>query len=93
MTMKLPITRPGQRKPYIKATRQQIDHRIESATLLRFCGYDKSEIHRVFQAFYGVEWRQTDRYLQMARAHTRAHAENSSSLKPSTLVGHPNQPC
>ena len=85
--------RPGQKKGYTKATRQQIEHRVESAALLRFCGFEKSEIHRVFRAFYGVEWRQTDRYLHMARAHTRAHARISSSLKPFSLVGHPNQPC
>ena len=65
---KPPIIRPGQRTPYRKATRQQIAQRIESARLLLFCDFDKSKIHRVFREFYGVEWRQTDRYMACARA-------------------------
>jgi hypothetical protein len=86
------IIRPGQRKPYVKATKAQIAQRIECARLLLHCGYEKSQIHRVFRGFYQTEWRQTDRYLCMARAHARAHAENSSSLSPSTLVETQNQP-
>jgi methylphosphotriester-DNA--protein-cysteine methyltransferase len=68
MNTKQPIVRPGQKKGYTKATRQQIEHRVESAALLRFCGFEKSEIHRVFRVFYGVEWRQCDRYMALARA-------------------------
>lgn len=71
MKTKQPVIRPGQKKGYAKATRQQIEHRIESAALLRFCGFEKSEIHRVFRSFYGVEWRQTDRYIYMAIARVR----------------------
>jgi hypothetical protein len=76
VTTKQPIIRPGQKKGYTKATRQQIEHRIESAALLRFCGFNKSEIHRVFRAFYGVEWRQTDRYIYMAIAGVREARES-----------------
>jgi hypothetical protein len=68
MKPKQPITRFGQRKPYRKATRGQIEHRIESAALLLFLGLSKSEIHRIFREFYGTEWRQTDRYMALARA-------------------------
>ena len=85
-----PIVRPGQKKGYAKATKAQIAQRIECARLLIHCGYEKSEIHRIFREFYAVEWRQTDRYLHMALAHTRARTEISSSLKPSTLVEPPN---
>ena len=67
MRSKQPITRPGQRKPYRKATRQQIDRRIESAALLIFLGHNTSEIHQGFREFYGTEWRQTDRYMALAR--------------------------
>lgn len=63
-----PFIRPGQRKPYVKATRKQIELRIEAAGLLCFCGFTKTQIHSIFRKRYGVEWRQTDRYL------TRAHA-------------------
>ena len=76
MNTKQPIIRPGQKKGYTKATRQQIEHRVESAALLRFCGFEKSEIHRVFRAFYGVEWRQTDRYIYMAIARVREARES-----------------
>jgi hypothetical protein len=68
MKKKLPTVRPGQKKAYTKATREQIEHRIESAALLLFLGLGKSEIHRVFREFYGTEWRQTDRYMALARA-------------------------
>ena len=63
-----PIIRPGQKKGYTKATRQQIEHRVESAALLLFLGLSKSEIHRVFREFYETEWRQCDRYMALARA-------------------------
>jgi hypothetical protein len=65
---KQPITRPGQRMPFRKATRGQIEHRIESAALLIFLGLSKSEIHQVFREFYVIEWRQCDRYMALARA-------------------------
>ena len=45
-----------------------MEHRVESAALLLFLGLSKSEIHRVFREFYGTEWRQTDRYMALARA-------------------------
>jgi hypothetical protein len=62
------VIRKGQRKPYVKATRKQIEQRIEAAALLKFCGLSKCNIHRVFRERYGVEWRQTDRYMARARA-------------------------
>jgi hypothetical protein len=65
---KQPIIRPGQKRAYRKGTRQQIEQRIHGAALLMFCGLSKSEIHRVFREFYGVEWRQSDRYMAIARA-------------------------
>lgn len=75
-TTKPPIIRPGQKTPYRKATRAQIEQRVESAALLRFCGFEKSEIHRIFRAFYGVEWRQCDRYIYMAIARVREARES-----------------
>ena len=65
--MNQPVIRPGQRKPYIKATRKQIEQRIGAAAVLSHCGFSKSEIHRVFRGVFGVEWRQTDRYMARAR--------------------------
>jgi hypothetical protein len=62
-----PTIRPGQFTPYKKATRKQIEERTRGAALLDFCGLSKSEIHDVFRGFYGVEWRQADRYMAKAR--------------------------
>ena len=67
MNTKQPIIRPGQRKGYTKGSKAQIEHRIESAALLLFLGLSKSEIHQVFREFYETEWRQTDRYMALAR--------------------------
>jgi hypothetical protein len=66
--MRQPTIRPGQRKPYARATRQQIDERTQAAALLLFLGLAKTEIHRLFREKFGVEWRQTDRYVARARA-------------------------
>jgi hypothetical protein len=66
-TQKQPVVRPGQHKPYAKATLRQIEERTQAAALLLFLGLAKTEIHRVFRERYGVEWRQTDRYMARAR--------------------------
>jgi hypothetical protein len=66
--MRQPIIRPGQRKPYAKATRPQIEERTQAAALLLFLGLAKTEIHRLFREKFGVEWRQADRYVARARA-------------------------
>jgi len=58
-----PIIRPGQRKPYVKATRQQIDERIGFVARLLRAGKTKSQIHRTVREKFSVEWRQTDRYI------------------------------
>ena len=72
MTTKEPTIRKGQRIPYIKATRKEIAQRIEVAAMLLSCGFDKSQIHLAFRKRYGVEWRQTDRYMARARGEARA---------------------
>ena len=66
--MRQPTIRPGQRKPYAKATRQQIAERTQAAALLLFFGFGRTTIHRLFRKKLGVEWRQTDRYMARARA-------------------------
>jgi hypothetical protein len=55
--MRQPTIRPGQRKPYAKATRQQIDERTQAAALLLHLGLAKTEIHRLSREKFGVEWR------------------------------------
>ncbi len=58
-----PIIRPGQRKPYVKATRQQIDERIGYITRLLRAGKTKTQIHQEVRERFNVEWRQCDRYI------------------------------
>jgi hypothetical protein len=60
---KLPIIRPGQRKPYVKATRQQIDERRGYVARLLRAGKTKTQIHRAIREKFGIEWRQCDRYI------------------------------
>jgi len=60
-----PIIRPGQWKPYVKATRQQIDERIGFVARLLRDGQTKSEIHEAVRQKFNVEWRQCDRYIAL----------------------------
>jgi hypothetical protein len=62
-TPKPPITRPGQRKPYVKATRQQIDERRGYVARLLRAGKTKTQIHQAVRKKFSVEWRQCDRYI------------------------------
>jgi hypothetical protein len=73
-TINQPVIRPGQHKPYFKATRRQTEQRIGAAVALRACRFSKQRIRGVFKKLFGVEWRQADRYM------TRAMAENLSSM-------------
>jgi hypothetical protein len=58
-----PIIRPGQRKPYVKATREQIDERRGYVARLLDAGATKTEIHRAVRQRFNIEWRQCDRYI------------------------------
>lgn len=66
--MKQPIIRPGQCKPYVKATRREFEQRIKAAALLESLEIEKSELHWFFQEVFGVEQRQIARYFALARA-------------------------
>ncbi len=76
-----PITRRGQRKPYVKATRQQIDERIGHVLRLLRAGATKTEIHRAVREKFGVEWRQCDRDLSwLTRPRTLAILKTETKL-------------
>jgi len=62
-TRKQPVIRPGQRKPYAKGTRQQIDERIGYVARLLRAGNTKTKIHQAVREKFNVEWRQCDRYI------------------------------
>ena len=63
-----PIIRPGQRKPYAKATAKEIEQRLKAAFLFESFGWQKADVHWFFQQVFDVESRQTDRYIAAARA-------------------------
>lgn len=58
-----PVIRPGQRKPYVKATCQQIDERRGYVARLLRARKTKFQIHQAVREKFGVEWRQCDRYI------------------------------
>jgi hypothetical protein len=68
VTTKQPPIRNGQRKPYVKATRKEIEQRLKAAALLESLEWEKSDVYWFFQQVFGVETRQTDRYAAHARA-------------------------
>src|ERR1019366_4875351 len=86
MTTKQQIIRPGQCKPYVKATRKQIERRIEGAALFLACRLHKSEIYRVFREYFGVESRQAARYMAQARARTGAQRDSFSLADRRQLI-------
>jgi hypothetical protein len=62
-TYNTPVIRTGQRKTYVKATRQQIDERRGYVARLLDAGATKTEIHRAVRQRFNIEWRQCDRYI------------------------------
>jgi hypothetical protein len=58
-----PIIRPGQHKPYVRGTQQQIDERIGFVTRLLRARKTKTQIHRAVSEKFSVAWRQVDRYI------------------------------
>ena len=79
-----PIIRPGQRKPYIKATRDQIDERIGYVARLLRAGRTKTQIHRAVRARFNIEWRQCDRYIAWL---TRDEATLKTAAEQSGIHG------
>ena len=65
---KHPIIRPGQRKPYVKATRKEVRQRLKAAAVLEDSGWETSSIRWFFQEVFEIEWRQAQRYIAPARA-------------------------
>ena len=60
-TPKNNVVRPGQRKPYVKATRRQIDQRRDFVARMLDAGATKTIIHRAVRQQFNIEWRQCDR--------------------------------
>jgi len=68
MTTKQQIIRPGQCKPYVKATRKEIQQRLKAVAVLEDSGWETSSIRWFFQEVFEIEWRQAQRYIAYARA-------------------------
>ena len=75
------VIRPGQRRPYVKGTRGQIGQRISFVALLIREGKGKFEIHRLVREKFNVEWRQCDRYIDMARTRNKGEIHDESQIQ------------
>jgi hypothetical protein len=64
---KAPVVRKGQKKPYRKATQQEIDARIEFVASMLSSRSRKAEIHKQCRKKFNVEWRMADYYITRAR--------------------------
>jgi DNA polymerase IIIc chi subunit len=75
MNKKRPTIRPGQQKPYVKATRREVEQRIKAAAwLANYLEYEPSLVYDFFHEVFDIEPRQIARYLARARvreAHER----------------------
>ena len=77
-----PTIRPGQRKPYVKATRQQIDQRRGFVARMLHAGKTKLQIHRAVREKFSVEWRQCDRDISwLTRSRTLATLKTETKQK------------
>lgn len=61
------IVRPGQKKPYKKASLDEIEERIAEVEMMLGRHARKGQIHRFIKDKYGVEWRTVDIYIARAR--------------------------
>jgi hypothetical protein len=97
-----PTIRPGQYKPYVKATRRQIDERVGFVARLLRAGRTKTQIHRAVKARFGVEWRQCDRYISqftrvcsstvLSETNPQSHGSHASFSGGSAPVRSPANP-
>jgi len=85
MSKKRPIVRPGQQKPYVKATRREVEQRLKAVAVFDDCGWETSSIDWFFQEVFGVGPRQSARYRAHARAHEAAQ-EGISALRGDTAL-------
>ena len=68
MAANQPVIRKGQRKPYVKATRKEIEQRLKAAALFDYLDWEPADVDWFFQEVFGVESRQIARYRARARA-------------------------
>jgi len=71
-TPQRPIIRRGQRTPYAKATRREVQQRLKAVAVLADSGWEASSIYWFFHEVFGIESRQIARYIAHARAREAA---------------------
>jgi len=76
---KQPVIRPGQRVPYRKGIRREIDARRNCVAKLLADGVRKMEIHRLIKSQFNRQWRTVDRDIRFV---TRASGDAGVSLRP-----------
>lgn len=64
---KLGIVRPGNERPFKKATEAEIAERAEEIAYAIVRQMSKHEIHKMFCAKFDVHWKTIDRYMGRAR--------------------------
>ena len=68
VTTRQPIIRPGQKKGYTKATRQEVEQRLKAAVWFAdYLDYEPSLVYDFFHEVFDIEPRQTARYIARAR--------------------------
>ena len=75
---KPPTIRKGQKRPFIKATNEQIRERIEFVSRLLVKQLTRSEIHRAVCPKYNVVWRTADNYIACAKKYLLQQAQMTS---------------
>jgi hypothetical protein len=69
--------RPGQVRPYRKASRAEIAERVNFVKSLVVLGFTRGQIHAAVEHRFGVAWRQCDAYIARAREELRDEANIS----------------
>ena len=74
---KPPIIRKGQKKPFKKATAEEVEERVEFTSRLVIRMYSKTEIHKCLKEKFDVEWRMVDIYIARAKKFLQKQANMS----------------
>jgi len=84
---KPPVIRKGQRKPYIKATTQEMEERIEFVARCLVRQLSKMEIHKAIKLKFNIEWRMTDIYIAHARRYLQKQSRMSKEEAKDNGIG------
>ena len=87
--------RPSQKKPFKKATQEEVEERVEFVSRLVALQYKRYEIAKVVKQKYNIEFRQCAEYIAQARALLKKQAnmttEDARSLAINVLLENMNK--